>query len=323
MRVEFCAGCGAPLEARWSEIVIECRYCGVQSLPGGAGAPVPSSIPDDGRPRIAVGGRTYLILGLVARGDSSYVHFARWVRRLGELVVVKILRCPSDADLMRREHAFLQRLHDSPVTGSDHFVERIPEPIALSPVKVHGREHLVAVHRWHSGFLHTLEDVRREYPQGIAPEVAVWIFKRILETLQWAHRSGVVHSSVLPPHVLIHPRDHGAMLLGWSTACALGSGSSPHLLARNRTWRDWYPTERPPCQASDIAMAAHCVLWVSGADGADESGQLPAGLALLLRSAARSEHDDAFELIGQVAAQSLEDLGPPAYSPLAMPGWRR
>ncbi len=58
MRVEFCASCGAPLEARWAEIVIECRYCGCQNAPGAKGEPVPSSHPDDGRPRFSAGGRT-------------------------------------------------------------------------------------------------------------------------------------------------------------------------------------------------------------------------------------------------------------------------
>ncbi|MCO6459199.1 MAG: hypothetical protein J5I93_28150 [Pirellulaceae bacterium] len=66
MRIEFCEGCGAPLEARWSRIVLVCPYCGSQNAPGGAGDPVPSSVPDDGRWRLAVAGRTYLVLGQLA-----------------------------------------------------------------------------------------------------------------------------------------------------------------------------------------------------------------------------------------------------------------
>jgi len=309
------------LEARWSEIVIECRYCGAQSLPGGAGAPVPSSIPDDGRPRLALGGRTYLILGLLARGDSSYVHFARWVRRLGELVVVKVLRAPDDADLMRREHAFLERLRASPAPGSERFVDRIPEPIALGPVRYRQREHMVAVHRWRSGFLHTLEDVRRHHPAGVEPGVAVWIFKRLLEVLQWAHRSGVAHGAVLPPHVLVHPRDHGAMLLGWSTAIALAGGSSARSIAVNSDWESWYPADRTASPTHDIAMAARCVLWVSGADNLATPCRLPGGLAELLATAASGAFSDALDLIDRVTERSLTELGPPAYCPLAMPGW--
>jgi serine/threonine protein kinase len=310
------------LEARWSEIVIACRYCGSQNAPGKAGEPVPSSIPDDGRPRLAVGGRTYLVLGLLARGDSSYVHFARWVKRLGELVVIKVLRCTDDADLMRREHAFLERLHQSPVTGSERLASRIPEPIALGPVSDGSTHRLAAVHRWRSGFLHTLEDVRREHPRGVDPKVAVWTFKRLLEVLHWSHRSGVVHGAVVPPHVLIHPRDHGAMLLGWSTAVATSSDAASRLVAKSRAWKRWYPADGSVGPAHDITMAARCVVWASGTDAFDQPGRLPGGLAELLVAAASGAYDDTRELVELVSRRSLEELGPPAYCPLDMPGWR-
>ncbi|MCP4896452.1 MAG: serine/threonine protein kinase [bacterium] len=309
------------MEARWSKIVIECRYCGAQSTPGEEGAPVPSSIPDDGRLRIAVSGRTYLILGQLAHGDSSDVYFARWVRRLGELVVVKCLRCPSDSDLMRREHAFLERLRHSPATGTERFAARIPEPIALSPVRVRGQERMIAVRRWRSGFLHSLEEVRRQHPRGVEPGVAIWTFKRLLEVLDWSHRSGVVHGAVLPPHVLIHPRDHGAMLVGWSTAGAWSRDARRGLIAISREWESWYPSRNGIGPEHDIAMAARCVLWMSGATSFNEPGRLPPGLAELLFRASSGGYDEAGKTIEQVSKRSLEDLGQPAYCPLAMPGW--
>ena len=134
MRVELCYACGAPLEARWSRIVLVCRYCQAENAPGGKGTPVPSSIPDDGRIRFGLDGRTYLLTGQLGRGDSADVYFGRWVRRLGELVVVKILRCPSDRDLLDREQVMIQELRDSSAPGTDHFVNLIPEPIARGPV---------------------------------------------------------------------------------------------------------------------------------------------------------------------------------------------
>jgi hypothetical protein len=320
-RIEFCEGCGAPLEARWSEIVIECRYCGAHSAPGAAGEPVPSSIPDDGRPRLAIGGRTYLLLGFLARGDSTNVHLARWVRRLGELVVLKILHSSEDADLMRREHAFLERLHASPVPGAGLMTERVPEPVALGPVKFGGHERLVAVHRWRSGFLHTLQEIKEEHPKGVDPRVAVWIFKRLLEVLHFCHRSGVVHGAVLPPHVLVHPRDHGAMLVGWSTAQSWSPGDRSERIATSRRWRSWYPEARTVAPEDDIAMTARCVLWVAGADSPRLGGRLPDGLTELATAAANGTHDNALDLVELIAQRSLEELGPPVYCPLEMPGW--
>jgi hypothetical protein len=321
LRIEFCQGCGAPLEARWSKIVIVCPYCNSQNAPGGIGEPVPSSIPDDGQLRLAVGGRTYLIHGLLATGDSSYVYFGRWVKRLGEPVVVKILRCSSDDDLFRREHTFLRRLHESPARGTHHFAQRIPEPIAIGPARLRDAERWVLVYRWKSGFLHTLEEVMRVHPQGVDAKVAVWALKRLLEVLHWSHLSGVLHGAVLPPHVLIHPRDHGVMLIGWSTAVSWSRSRAPTVPAISRAWNEWYPAGAEASPSADIAMAAQCVLRAAGASRSFTGSTLPRGLAELIVGAARREYDDAWDVGQRVSDRSLEVLGPPAYCPLAMPGW--
>jgi hypothetical protein len=322
MRIEFCSGCGAPLEARWSKIVIECRYCGSENAPGDMGDPVPSSIPDDGRTRLAVVGRTYLVQGLLGTGDSSHVYRGRWVRRLGELVVIKVERCSEDRDLLRREWSFLERLMASPAQGAEHFSGRLPEPIAMSPVKMNGEERLVSVFGWKSGFHHTLSDVMDVHGDGIAARCAVWVFKRLLEILGWVHRSGVVHGAVIPPHVLIHPRDHGAMLVGWSVSTAWSPSVTERIPAVSRAYKDWYPSgDREGTPALDISMAARCVLRAAGASGFADGGKLPPALAGLLISAAGGKYDDAWALLDLVTRESLESIGPPAYSPLDMPGW--
>ncbi|MEZ4236927.1 MAG: hypothetical protein R3F59_12400 [Myxococcota bacterium] len=79
MRVLFCEGCGAPLDAPWAELVIVCAWCGAQNLPGRPGGPVPPSVPADGRPRLNLGGRTYVLEGRLAQGDSTTVYRGRWV----------------------------------------------------------------------------------------------------------------------------------------------------------------------------------------------------------------------------------------------------
>src|SRR5262245_16781209 len=110
IRVLFCDACGAPLDARAWDAFVLCRYC---SATNAVGAPVPGQIPDDGRPRINVGGRTYVIEGLLARGDASDVYRARWAMRLGELVVLKVNRSLRDGDLLRNEWRVLEQLHRS------------------------------------------------------------------------------------------------------------------------------------------------------------------------------------------------------------------
>ena len=325
MRVEFCVSCGGPLEARWSEIVIECSYCGCQNAPGGKGELVPSSVPDDGRPRLAVAGRTYVLQGRLGRGDSCDVFRGRWVRRLGELVVLKIQRAEEDTDLIRREWSILKRLHASSAQGAEHFVARLPQPIALAPVRVEGRERVIAVYQWQSGFNHPLDEVFSEHPQGVSGRIVVWLMKRILEVLSFAHRSGIVHGAVVPAHVLVHPRDHGAMLIGWSTAAAWSPSAGEQLPAISREWEAYYPkqvaADRWVSPATDLAMAARCALTAGGAPSFSEPGAIPGELGRLLVSAANGEHDDAWALREQIGRAGSEVYGRPRYSPLVMPGW--
>ncbi|MGE0710729.1 MAG: hypothetical protein AB7N76_27965 [Planctomycetota bacterium] len=339
MRVEFCASCGAPLEARWSEIVIVCRYCGSQNAPGGVGDPVPSSHPDDGRPRFSIGGRTYLIEGRLGSGDSCEVYRGRWVARLGELVVIKVLRALDDVDLRRREWDLLGKLHRSEAQGALHFVTRLPQPIALGPLRAFhpdredgdgGPERLVSVFGWHPGFLHTLEEVHAVHPQGVPSRVVVWLFKRLLELLGFLHRAGVVHGAVIPPHVLVHPRDHGALLVGFGCATSWAPtsrapGRQEPLPAISRAWRDLYPApvlaERWVSPRTDIAMAARCALLAAGAESFQDDGCLTGGLGALVLAAAHLAHDDAWALRDELDRASAQVHGPPSYNPLAMPGW--
>ncbi len=326
MRVEFCGSCGAPLEARWAEIVLVCRFCGCQNAPGKRGEPVPSSVPDDGRPRFSVGGRTYVVEGHLASGDSCEVYRGRWAQRLGELVVIKVLRALSDADLIRREESFLTRLHASSAQGASHFVTRLPQPIARGTLAgKDGLERGVLVLRWPAGFQHTLEDVAHEHPAGVDGRIAVWVLKRLLEILGFIHRSGVVHGAVTPAHVLVHPRDHGAQLVGFAAATAWSKTSQEPLPVVARAHRDHYPAEvvadRWVSPTTDVAMAARCALAVAGAAGFADAGRLDGALGRLVVAAAGGAHDDAWALRDEVDHAASDAYGPPRYNPIAMPGW--
>ncbi len=320
MRIEFCMGCGAPLEARWTRIVLVCRHCGSQNAPGAKGVPVPSSVPDDGRVRLAIDGRTYLLLGKLASGDSTEVYLGRWVQRLGERVVVKVLRDASDRDLLMREFAFLRRLQESPVPGTSFFANLIPEPIACGLSRLGDRELFLLVTRWRSGFLHTVDDVLRHHTDGVDPHVAVWTFKRILEILHWSHRSGVFHGAVLPPHILIHPRNHGAKLIGWSTAVA-STPARQRVPAVSRAWSSWYRNGGEASAVNDVAMAARSVLSMAGASTFRSGGTLPAPVADLLIEAADGRQGDALALRTALGEVTKSVYGPPRWHPLWMPGW--
>ncbi|MCA9599286.1 MAG: hypothetical protein KC776_38525 [Myxococcales bacterium] len=321
MRVTFCDRCGAPLDAAWTEIVVVCQHCGAHNAPGKVGEPVPATMPDDGRPRLNVGGRTYVLEGRIGAGDACDVYRGRWVKRLGELCVIKVQRALSDSDLLRREWAMLERLHASSTPGAEHFTQRLPRMIAMGQLHLEGHDRLILVYGWRSGFVHTLEDVDRVHPDGVDARIATWIFKRQLELLGWVHTTDVMHGAIVPPHVLIHPRDHGATLVGWSAATT----RPERLPAISRKWKAFYPEpvlkHHQVVPRADIAMAARVTLAVTGAKRFDESGKFPGALGRLMIAAAAGRFDSAWSLRDDLDQEALSAFGPPTYSPLQMPGW--
>ena len=135
--------------------------------------------------------------------------------------------------------------------------------------------------------------MRLAYPGGIDARTAVWMWRRILEVLGWAHRCGISHRAVLPEHILVHPRDHRVLLVGWSSATGDLSFS-----------RD------------DLRSSARCTLDLT-------KGDVPAPLGALLVATAsdRADVPEAWALSRAVAdAAGLAAFGPPKFHPFTMPG---
>ncbi|MCE9666485.1 hypothetical protein LY474_01555 [Myxococcus stipitatus] len=339
-RLLKCPGCGANLPPPSSiSSILTCEYCGAMvSAKGVTVWPRPTRPADDppfapDRPRVTVADTRYVLLGRLGRGDSSDVFLARRDARLTELVVLKVARALEDADLLGAEYALLEALQASQAQGAEHFTRLLPQPVAQGVAKeAFGTPRRATVYRWASGFQHTFTELRDVYPSGIDPRAAVWMWKRALELLGFVHRAGHVHGAVLPPHLLVHPRDHGLMLVGWTSAVALGRDTPLNLLSAAH--RDFYPPRRrleaPASPAIDIAMCARSIVWVMGGDpvtGVTPS-HVPRPLADLLRAQCASDTGaeapvvDAWEMKEHVSAAAHEAFGPPRFTPFTLPGWR-
>ena len=134
--------------------------------------------------------------------------------------------------------------------------------------------------------------------------------------------------AVLPSHVLVHPRDHGAILVGWGAAVARTRGGAGLPLPRiSKVHADIYPDDvrrgGPADRATDLAMAARCIERAAGARGllVDRFGSLPAPIGRVVREASRGQHHDAWALRDRLDEIARQAYGPPRYSPLRMPGW--
>jgi hypothetical protein len=314
--------------------VLSCTFCdrSLLVMPPMAGAPpAPDTEPvrDPELARIELAGQRFAVLGRLAQGESTEVFLARTDRRLSERVVLKVLRAPGDADLLTREWTALEALHQSDAQGAPYFTLLLPQPVAHGLATLaDGGTSLATAFRWRSGFVHTLDDVCRVYPRGVEPKVGVWLWKRLLELLGWVHRAGFAHGALVPRHLLVHPKDHGVVLCGWS--CARRWGLGDPLPARVAEARECYPEALwqggPSTVETDLAMAARCVIRALGGEAGrgEPPRSTPEPLARLLRAHARLEVGraaDAWELKEQVVAAAREALGHTGYQPLHMPGW--
>lgn len=75
--------------------------------------------------------------------------------------------------------------------------------------------------------LYSLEQVRAAYPNGIDPRDMAWMWRRLLTILAFVHSQNLAHGMLTPDHILIEPREHKLVVIGWSAAAPFGM--LPHL----------------------------------------------------------------------------------------------
>ncbi len=262
------------------------------------------ALKEGGAASVGVGQFRYAVFGRVGRGGGSDVYLGQRDAPLSERVVLKILRAGGDEEPLRREHEALRALACSDAQGTAYFSQRIPQVVALGPADTPGKP-LTLVLRHHSGFLETLQEVVAAFPQGLDPRHGVWIWRRVLETLAWVHKSRRAHGAIVPEHLLVNARDHGVMLLGWSACGSLGGALSPR---------------------QDLTMTARCVAYALSGGSGQVPAALPRPLAELLGpyldGAGALPTEDAFELRERVGQAAREAFGPPRFVELATPAWR-
>lgn len=110
------------------------------------------------------------------------------------------------------------------------------------------------------GFV-TLAQVRAAHPDGVDPRDYAWMHRRLLRFLAGAAAAQWVHTAVTAENVLVHPRLHGVVLIGWSFATRPGRPA-----AATRTTID-YPPEigEAVSPRTDVYLAHRLMLTMLGA----------------------------------------------------------
>jgi hypothetical protein len=175
--------------------------------------------------------------------------------------VLKIVRHPQDNDLAQNEAAVLQTLTSG--TAADRYLPYLPHLEDSFIYSESGVERFANVFAETSGWF-SLEQVRQAYPAGIDPKDMAWMWRRLLVALGFAHLNEILHGAVLPVNVLIHPAQHGLMLVNW--AYAVRAPQTIQVVTAG--YEAWYPLEvirsEQPLPATDIDLAAKCMIYLLG-----------------------------------------------------------
>ncbi|GIH96612.1 hypothetical protein Psi01_72420 [Planobispora siamensis] len=248
---------------------------------------------------------TYRLGGVLRRGATAVLY-----RTDGD-TLVKLPLSPADNDLMRREAEALRTVERE---GDPLLLPYVPRLVESFRHRSDGIERQAnVISRAPDGFL-TLTEISRRRPR-LDPRDAAWIWRRLLVAIGTVHRAGIVHGAVFGHHVLVHPIEHGLILVDWSLSVPIGSPLTA-LVSRHR---DDYPPDalagEPATAALDIRLATRCVAaLMGGPDGGTH--HLPAPMRAFVRGSLLSPPHDAWRLLAELD-ELLDDLyGPRKYRPL-------
>lgn len=178
--------------------------------------------------------------------------------------VLKVVADTLDNDLAENEVKILHHLFP-PKTADEKFFRYLPQPLMSFRVLSGGQERQALLMPFMEGYV-SMAEVHRAFPDGLDFRDVVWMFKRLLVGIGFAHTRGVVHGAVLPTHVLVHPVGHGAKIIDWSYAIE-GEG---RIRAMSTAFQDFYASEilekKPATPSTDIFMAAKCAVQLLGGD---------------------------------------------------------
>lgn len=235
-------------------------------------------------------------------------------------VLVKIPKEGYFNDLIERDAIVLGRLHPEKVAGTTNFWKYYPTSYGLAVID--GKpSHLIEP----ISNCVTLEDVLKAYPDGIDYRDMAWMIKRSLVGIWYAHRQGIIHGAILPPHILLTLEDHGGRLIDWSYS------TEPRVKvpAMVTAYEDYYPPEVPNSdparEGTDLYMVVKCAQALLGADLKTKEfpdsvpGPIRELFDLCLNENVNMRPIDASEVHDTFDRLLKDVVGKPTFRPFSMP----
>lgn len=275
-----------------------------------------SSTPTE-KPRVSptiikFGGKQYTATSVLGSGDICDVFDAG-------TVVLKVTRNPKDNDLLVNEASALKILASTNPTKDRAYVAQLPSLVNSFQIDSKGAKRQVNVLTKLDQY-YSLQQIIDLHPEGIDYRDAVWMIRRALMILGYVHNRKIVHGAVTPEHFLVHPQDHGGMLIDW---CYSSRGKPVVAIAPK--FLDYYPSEvlgkLIPEPATDLYMLAKCAVKLLGGDPKRNHipEKVPRAFAGLLRACLflgpAYRNRDAFELHDQFGEVMKGLVGKPVFRP--------
>jgi len=254
--------------------------------------------------------RQYCINSTLAQGDLAAIYGGECAGSEDKdwKIAIKVIEDPADNDLMQNEIRILKLLHQEATTYSKHL------PVLLDQFKTSEGQLGIVMRRIDGYDLYT---IREKYKKGIPPHHIIWVFRRVLSVLGFAHSKGVIHGNIDPSHIMIRPRDHNVYLLDWSYSIFKPGITGQGFKALNE---EYSPTEvrqnKPPIPASDLYSLGKCMVFLLGGDTTrhtmpDEVDQrIQRFIKFFLRESAIQRPRDAWEMYRKLDELREEVFGP-------------
>ena len=199
----------------------------------------------------------YDVSAVLAQGELATIYDGRRASD-GARVAVKIADDRADNDLIAAEQSALALLtaEDSP--------QRKHLPQILD--RFHTRDgRLGTVFTYLDGL--DLTEAKRRLPDGLPARHLIWLMRRCLSLLGFAHSRGVLHGNLDPAHILVRARDHNVWLIDWCYAIVNPAQTGQSFRCLNETYS---PPEvearKPPLPASDLYSLGKSMLFILGGD---------------------------------------------------------
>lgn len=251
----------------------------------------------------------------------------------GQKCLLKIVRQPSDNDLLDFEARTLTELHRLTGTKARVFQKYLPklyDSFSLVEGGRHRRVNVLDIAEPEAGYVrklkekkgvdaprdyYSLAEIRDAYPDGIDARDVAWMIRRAFEGVGWVHEQGFVHGAMLPEHVLVHPLEHGARIVGWSYAVKKGQKLTAISAARKKMYPPSVLRREPATAAIDVQMIGECAVFLCSG----KNGNVPKEVALFFDKCRAGEILDGWSAYHAYNEVLDKSYGKRAYRAFAMP----